>query len=838
MADAATVSVLLSAKDEASAKLKTVGDNMGRLGQNFQKHGKAIGLGLVGMGAGIEALAQQQQALTESTRKLGFQTGMTEGEIRKMATGLSNATFPLQSAIDLMMLGARQGLEGADALKEYATFWDMVGDATGGSAEKMAEMGAALAALGVEVGEESQLLQAFGLIQTTTTGSVQDFIKTVSMLAPELALMGLSVNDVAVILTAMERELGLVGRVAKAEFKLAVDQTKDGLAGVLEILGLTEAQLEKYRLKLEESGDVMLSQADIYAGTMTKMDELKSTMADLAFANGALIEKAAALAPLLIAIGPAVAGATMAWSLLEPVIFRARLAFIGLNLSMGVIAAVVIGISLAITAAILVWKNWDRVVEIAKKGLALFVKSSVEWIKIWLEAAKAIVSWIPGLDGVEDKIQSAIKTLDGFSDTADRWASDSGSAVQSVADDWVAMEDQHHTVANAVENNNEWMSSTTNQLAERTKESAGTIVQSTEQIAQSWADTEDAMVVASGGILKSLDDLQREHDTHTYLMNLSTHSRIDAREAERQKYIDGVREANEASRQRQEQEARTVAQISSSWDSYRTSQDATIKELKAAQMNFADVVETLAVQHGVSTAKMADDLAVAGVRYGDTMGLIEQVGRNAIGNVISEFGLVAGAASAAAESAKMSWKEAMEAGVGFMKMTTDQKTAAFAEGGSELETEFQKTKGKQIMLSVGSGHRSFNIGTGRTTVAGAMDVLRERQGQVANALGMARADITDEVLKDVVLGNLGLGERLAAQGFAKGGIVTRPTLGLVGEAGPEAIIPLGRGGGMGTTNNFHFHGAVYGVEDLKEAVVEAVRDHAISGGFSGVFAEA
>ena len=84
--------------------------------------------------------------------------------------------------------------------------------------------------------------------------------------------------------------------------------------------------------------------------------------------------------------------------------------------------------------------------------------------------------------------------------------------------------------------------------------------------------------------------------------------------------------------------------------------------------------------------------------------------------------------------------------------------------------------------------------------------------------------------------------RLYASGgitaFAGGGIVTRPTLGLVGEAGPEAIVPLGRGGGMGTTNNFHFHGAVYGVEDLKEAVVEAVRDHAISGGFSGVFAEA
>ena len=79
---------------------------------------------------------------------------------------------------------------------------------------------------------------------------------------------------------------------------------------------------------------------------------------------------------------------------------------------------------------------------------------------------------------------------------------------------------------------------------------------------------------------------------------------------------------------------------------------------------------------------------------------------------------------------------------------------------------------------------------------------------------------------------------IAAAGLANGGIVQQPTLAVVGEAGPEAVVPLNKGAGMGTTNNFHFHGAVYGVEDLKEAVVSAVRDHAISGGFSGVFAEA
>jgi hypothetical protein len=40
--------------------------------------------------------------------------------------------------------------------------------------------------------------------------------------------------------------------------------------------------------------------------------------------------------------------------------------------------------------------------------------------------------------------------------------------------------------------------------------------------------------------------------------------------------------------------------------------------------------------------------------------------------------------------------------------------------------------------------------------------------------------------------------------FANGGIITAPTLGIVGEAGPEAIIPLdqmGRMGGMNVTIN-------------------------------------
>ena len=61
--------------------------------------------------------------------------------------------------------------------------------------------------------------------------------------------------------------------------------------------------------------------------------------------------------------------------------------------------------------------------------------------------------------------------------------------------------------------------------------------------------------------------------------------------------------------------------------------------------------------------------------------------------------------------------------------------------------------------------------------------------------------------------------------FANGGIVTSPTLGLVGEAGPEAIIPLDRAGNLGTT--------VVNVQVTSAdptAVVEAIRRYTRANG--------
>jgi hypothetical protein len=68
-------------------------------------------------------------------------------------------------------------------------------------------------------------------------------------------------------------------------------------------------------------------------------------------------------------------------------------------------------------------------------------------------------------------------------------------------------------------------------------------------------------------------------------------------------------------------------------------------------------------------------------------------------------------------------------------------------------------------------------------------------------------------------------EGLNIPAMADGGIVTGPTLALIGEAGPEAVIPLDRAGGMGGNNiNVYVQGAD------PNAVVDALRTYMFRNG--------
>ena len=82
--------------------------------------------------------------------------------------------------------------------------------------------------------------------------------------------------------------------------------------------------------------------------------------------------------------------------------------------------------------------------------------------------------------------------------------------------------------------------------------------------------------------------------------------------------------------------------------------------------------------------------------------------------------------------------------------------------------------------------------------------------------GMTAADITAERYKESGAARLGIPL------MAEGGIVNSPTLAMIGEAGAEAVLPLDKMGGMGTTVNINVAGSVISEGQLQSVIQDAL----------------
>jgi hypothetical protein len=82
--------------------------------------------------------------------------------------------------------------------------------------------------------------------------------------------------------------------------------------------------------------------------------------------------------------------------------------------------------------------------------------------------------------------------------------------------------------------------------------------------------------------------------------------------------------------------------------------------------------------------------------------------------------------------------------------------------------------------------------------------------------GMSAAEITAERYKESGAARRGIPL------MAEGGVVTKPTLAMIGEAGAEAVIPLDKMGGMGTTVNINVAGSVISEGELQSVIQDAL----------------
>lgn len=300
------VEIIVNAVDNASAAFESIQSAGSGAADMITSHWKEIAVAAGAAGAGLELVARTQQQLTEDTKKLASATGMSEESIRNLALETSNVTFPLQDVLDLMQQAHALGIEGAEGLREYADFWDMVGDATGGNAVALGEAGVALRALGIDAGNESEALNAFGYITQNTTMSIEDFLRFVDRSGPEIREMGMSVDDTAAMLGYLQKEFGMSARVARTEFEQAVNQSEGSMEKLFEILGVAPDKFGEYQQAVSDSAGVIEEYRDINNDTYTTMQKLQHTVSELGYKFGSLVGAIEPLAPVMMAVAPAV----------------------------------------------------------------------------------------------------------------------------------------------------------------------------------------------------------------------------------------------------------------------------------------------------------------------------------------------------------------------------------------------------------------------------------------------------------------------------------------------------------------------------------------------------
>jgi len=383
---------------------------------NFmEKNWKRVGLATAGAATAIELLYQKQAPLIEQTRKIANAMDMSEEAMRKLAIETSNVTFPLDQVLDLMEKGRQQGIKSAEGLKEYASFWDMVGDATGENAVQLGKAGAALRAVGIEAGNEKESIAALGYIFQETSGSVSDFLRFLDRSGPELREMGMSVNNAAAMLGYMEHELGMSAKVARMEFSTAVSAADGDMKVLFETLGVSEEKFAEYNTAVEGSSEVMKENSDIHAKAFSPIDKIKHAISEAAFAMGPYIEKAAQLAPALYAVGPAMKIASLGikgFQLITkgsfiPAVTSAISSVWAFTTALlaNPLTWIVIAIVAVVAAIILLYKNWDKVTAFFKKTLDVLKKL---FEKVF-GGIKAIFNKLP--DDVKEKFTKAFDVI-------------------------------------------------------------------------------------------------------------------------------------------------------------------------------------------------------------------------------------------------------------------------------------------------------------------------------------------------------------------------------------------------------------------------------------------
>lgn len=414
------VEIILRAIDEFSGTMNQITQASGGASNIIVQNWKSIALAAGAAGVALEGYARMQAPLIESTNKLATVTGLQAAAIKEIALATANAGLPIKETLKIMEEGASQGLKSGEALKTYATFWDTVGDAAGENSAELANSSVSLASFGISAENASDAAGAYGYILSETSLSISEFNNICARAGPSLSRLGLSIDQVAVIVDKLE-EKGVTGRKAiTAITDAAKDSTSlDELYGKL---GITATGMDTAGASADVYAGKLNDMAKAHDDVLTPLQKLSAYLQEITYKFSGVISAGANLAPILMGVAAVVpvwarwaeaaglAGGNM--KLLGIIAGTAQISIAGLGATLIAVAPYLIAIAAAAVLLYAAWKtNFLGIQDITKKVVD-FAKDRFDNLKDTV--AKFGDKIAPSIDKVKKAFGEIVTAVDNL----------------------------------------------------------------------------------------------------------------------------------------------------------------------------------------------------------------------------------------------------------------------------------------------------------------------------------------------------------------------------------------------------------------------------------------
>ena len=397
---------------EATERLGTTSERQGNI---ITRNWLAITAGLTAVSLASEKFTRDNAKMSEALFRISRNTKIAESDLKSMALELTSVSTPLQEITAMMEIGSQQGIKSIEELAKFTDFWSTVGDATGLAGDQLAKAGSGLRAVGISAGEEEKALKSFGYVTQNTTSDVNEFLQFLERTGVQLRSVGMDIDDASAMLGLLEQEFGMSGRIARTEFRKAVNDADGDMNRLLRTLGVSVDTFEEYRRKVDQSGDVIQENADRHMETYTATQRLGQSVKELGFRFEGTLRSISSMAPALMLITPmikllSVAKTTLAGVNLATLVPSLKASAVAMwtftaSLLANPITWVVVGI---VALSVAIWALWNDV-----GGVTTKIKNALGGLSNWLKRTfGGVVKWIKDFPRtVRQSFTNAVNTI-------------------------------------------------------------------------------------------------------------------------------------------------------------------------------------------------------------------------------------------------------------------------------------------------------------------------------------------------------------------------------------------------------------------------------------------